>query len=406
VRTLACEQGCSGSPSGWEQFAGSAKSKASPISGNNMKRKINRTSNVVDQIRQHSVKEPEEERESESHILSGSTLLNLALSDKARGGFLAGKIVNIIGDSSSGKTFLCLTMLAEMAHDPAFDEYLLVYDDAEASNEFDLVKLFGQRTADRILPPNLNVDAPELSHTMLDFQSHTRHLLQLEDGKPFIYILDSFDAICTEQEIKHADESEKAHRVGKEVKGTYGMTKAAQASVLLRLIAAEVKKTESLIVIISQTRDNIDPMSFQRKTRAGGKALYFYCSYEMWLAVSKKLSTKVNDRNHIQGVVSRIKITKNKTNGKVRQVDLPIYYDLGVDDIGSCIEFLISEKHWAKSGSGTVTVPEFRFKGTVKKLIRLVEEKELEEPLQRITEKVWLKIEEQVKLNRKPRYSS
>lgn len=357
---------------------------------------------MTEQIVSHSTEVKEEPTESRQFISTGSALLNLALSDKANGGFLPGKVVNVIGDSSSGKTFQCLTLLAEATHNPVFDDYLLIYDDAEAASEFNLVKLFGQKTADRILPPSLDYDEPGHSQTMMDFQSSVRRLLK--GDKPIIYIQDSFDALTTDQELKHAEDLEDAHDKGKEAKGTYGMEKAKHASILLRLLAGEVKKTASLIVIISQTRDNIDPMSFQRKTRAGGKALYFYCSYEMWLAVAGKLSTKVNGRNHVQGVVSRTKITKNKFHGKIKEVDLPIYYDLGVDDVGACVDFLIREGWWRKSGSGMVKATELRLELTRVKLIKAIEEKSFIDRLHMITEEAWLSIEEKLKLDRKPRY--
>ncbi len=367
-----------------------------------MKRIINRTPSLTSQIVSHANEEPKQEVDNHLFVPTGSALLNLALSDRHDGGFLTGKLVNIIGDSSSGKTFLSLTLLAETAHNEVFDDYLLVYDDAEAASEFNIEKLFGSRTAERIMPPSLDVEEPGHSHTMMDFQSNLRRLLK--GDKPFIYIQDSFDALTTDEELKHASELQKAHDAGKEGKGTYGMEKAKQASILLRLIAADIKRTKSLVIIISQTRDNIDPMSFQRKTRAGGKALTFYVAVEAWLAVAQKLSTKINDKNRNIGVISRIKISKNKFNGKVREVDVPIFYDYGCDDISACIDFLISEGHWSKNANGGIVADEFKVVSTRTKLIALIEEKGLTDRLHAITQKVWLSIEEKLKLDRKPKY--
>lgn len=335
-------------------------------------------------------------------VPTGSALLNLALSDRADGGFLTGKIANIIGDSSSGKTFQALTLLAEAAHDSRFDNYLLVYDDAEAACEFDFVKLFGQKTADRILPPSLDPEEPGHSATLTGLQSNLRRLLK--GDKPFIYIQDSLDALTTEAELKHAEELQKAHESGKEAKGTYGMEKAKQASILLRLIAADIKKTDSLVIFISQTRDNIDPMSFQRKTRAGGRALTFYCAVEFWMAVAQKLSININDKKRNIGIVSRIRITKNKYNGKMREIDIPILYSFGVDDIGACVDFLITEKHWTKTGSGRIDAREFQVSLFRDKLVEAIDSKGWTDRLHQITEKVWNGIEEQLGGKRKPKY--
>lgn len=367
------------------------------------RRIVRRTSSLVGQVVSHAENvasaTPEPDR---LFVPTGSALLNLALSDRADGGYLTGKIVNVIGDSSSGKTFLCLTTLAEAAHDPKFDNYLLIYDDAEAACEFDFVKLFGQKTADRILPPSLDPDEPGHSATLTGLQSNLRRLLK--GDKPFIYIQDSLDALTTEAELKHAADIQKAHDAGKEAKGTYGMEKAKQASVLLRLIAADIKRTQSLVVVISQTRDNIDPMSFQRKTRAGGKALTFYVAVEMWLAVAQKLSIKVNDKNRNVGVLSRIKISKNKYNGKVREIDTPILYDYGVDDIGACVDFLVSEGHWSKNANGGITAGEFGLTATRTKLLDIVDDKGLVGKLHELTQDVWLSIEEKISSGRKPKY--
>ena len=366
-----------------------------------MTRVIKRAESLTEQIVDHA-SNANQFQESYAFVSTGSALLNLALSDRTDGGYVLGKIVNEVGDRSSGKTFKCLTTLAEAAHSPAFNDYELVFDDAEAANEFNLVKLFGQRTADRIQPPNLDRESPEHSKTVQDFQGYLNKLLKAD--KPFIYILDSLDAISADEEIEHAEAVQKARDAGKEAKGSYGMQKAKHMSIMLRLIAAAIKKTQSLLIIISQTRDNVDPMSFTRKNRAGGRALEFYCSYESWLAVTGKLTTKINDKARMIGITTRVKISKNKFNGKIREIDLPIYYDLGVDDIGACIDFLINEKRWPKNGAGIVDAHELRLFMTRTKLIERIEENDLIEALHKVTQDEWESIENKLKLDRRPRY--
>ena len=71
-------------------------------------------------------------------IPSGSIMLNLACSDRWDGAWKPGRIVNIIGDSSSGKTLLALSMFGEMGLREKFDEYRFIYDDAEHALDFDL----------------------------------------------------------------------------------------------------------------------------------------------------------------------------------------------------------------------------------------------------------------------------
>jgi hypothetical protein len=86
---------------------------------------------------------------SSSYLSTGSTLLNLACSGKVSGGFIKGHYYHFVGDSSSGKTFLCLTCLAEAAINPHFDDYQLIHDDAENGSLFDFGKFFGPKMAGR-----------------------------------------------------------------------------------------------------------------------------------------------------------------------------------------------------------------------------------------------------------------
>jgi hypothetical protein len=79
------------------------------------------------------------------YVPTGCTLYNLALSDKYNGGYALGKVANTIGDSSAGKSILALTTFAEAARLRKFKDYDLVYDDAEAADEFNKVKLFGPK---------------------------------------------------------------------------------------------------------------------------------------------------------------------------------------------------------------------------------------------------------------------
>ena len=76
-------------------------------------------------------------------IPTGSTLLNCAISDDPFGGFKIGKIANLVGDSSAGKSMLAVTCLAEVAMYSRFDQFRLIYDEPEAAMEFNMNHLFG-----------------------------------------------------------------------------------------------------------------------------------------------------------------------------------------------------------------------------------------------------------------------
>ena len=327
-------------------------------------------------------------------IPTSSTLLNCACSDNPFGGYGIGKIVNLIGDSSSGKTLLGLSCFAEMSMFKKFDDYALIYDDVEAALEFNLEYLFGFDISDRI-------DMSYTSDTVQDFYGNIKRTIKEE--RPFVYILDSLDALTSVEEMQRASVYEKLEkdRTEKEKKmGSYKMEKAKLVSEILRVVARDIKRMEALVIVISQTRDNVG-FGFSDKTRSGGRALKFYSSHEMWLSVLKPIRKK----NRIIGVDTKAKISKNKLTGKVREVSFPIYYDYGVDDLTANIDFLVSQGHWKKKLKGTtINAPEFDLVATREKIIQHIELNFLEKELQEIVGETWNNIEEEIRLDRKPKY--
>lgn len=319
-------------------------------------------------------------------VSSGATLLNCCLTDDPFVGLVDGKVVNVIGDSSSGKTLLMLTAMAEMCRDPRFDEYDLILDDAEDALAFDVGQLFGSRLAAR-----LNTEFR--SATIEEFYGHIKS--RLKDKKPFIYVLDSLDALSCNEEQEHAEK----YAEGKEVGGSYKMGKAKLLSEILRVITGDIADTRSMLVIISQIRDNLDPMSFQKKTRSGGRALKFYCTHEVWLTLGQKIKKKERQ----VGVDTIAKVTKNKITGKVRECKFSIFYDYGVDDIGSMVDFLVESGAWTKTGQ-TIDTHWDGVKGTRDKLIREIEDNGWEVELRQLVGATWGSIEESIRLNRKARF--
>ena len=350
---------------------------------------------AVTSIVKHTKKaKPEEPKSRHKLINSGCTLLNLACSDNAFGAYPVGTMIHMAGDSSSGKTILAMTTFAELSHRPSFDDYEFIYDDVEAANAFDMPRLFGEKAAKRIQAPFKD----EPSSCIEDFQANVLRFVRKE--KPFIYVEDSFDALTSDMEVDKADKAAEARDAGKETKGSYGMEKAKIGGQILRMVCRKIKKTESLLMIISQIRDNTDPMSMQKRTVSGGRALKFYASLQIWLSLGDKIKSK----DRVIGVTCIAKIMKNKITGKLREVEFPIYYDYGVDDIGACIDFLVKEKHWTKKDGVITATGTIECKGMRAKLIAHIESQGLEKTLKQETGKVWNRIEESLKLNRKPKY--
>jgi RecA/RadA recombinase len=323
---------------------------------------------------------------------TGSTLLDLACSDRLAGAFQPGTMINIIGDSHTGKTFLAHSIFTEALLNPKFKNYELYYDNAEAAPVDGIRKLFGGILLNKIKNPSKQGS----SETIQDWKVNIWKIIQ--SNKPFIYILDSLDSLSSHEAHEKLDKEAE----GKTVKGSYNMEKPKMLSNVLGTVCRKMEKTNSLLIILSQTRDNINPMSFIPKTRSGGKALKFYACTEMWMA---KVGT-IKKKDRIAGSQVRIKITKSKLTGKVREVEFPLYHSYGIDDISSCIDFLVNEKIWNKVKGGTIIQTNIGLKGSKETVIKLIEEKSMEEELQKTVSKAWREIEESLKLKRKPRYKN
>lgn len=332
-------------------------------------------------------------------IPTSSTLLDLACSEHIFGGYAAGKMVNIIGDSSSGKTFLALSMFAEMTKHPRFDDYTFIYDDTEAASEFDMVYLFGQQTAERIKSPHVDENGdPCSSATVQDFLS--AFLNRIHTGHPFVYVLDSWDALTSDEEMDKVSKLVKARKSGEKISGSMGMERAKASSQFFRMLVREIKRTQSLLVVVSQIRDNANQFAFAEKYVAGGRALKFYASYRIFVAPVEKLR---HNKEQI-GIMCQAVLRKNKVTGKSRKVEFPIYYDYGVDDIGSSIDFLLSHGHWRKSGTKIKADGISGKPMTRAALISHIENEDKEKDLKRIVGGVWMKVERALRLHRKRRF--
>lgn len=359
----------------------------------------------------------------------GSTLINLACTGHPDVGMIGGRYYFVVGDSASGKTFLTLTCMAEACKNEHFEDYDLIYDPVEAGADMDFEKFFGKKMATKIKFPAYDRSGNGVwSSTVEEFYFHIDNLLDL--GKPIIYVLDSMDALSSEGEGKkfkeqkrfwfrqkyemrqqhkgkkpldEGDKESEGESGGPAPKGSYGDGKAKANSAMIRQIRNKLQKTNSILIIICQTRDNVGTFSFEKKTRSGGHALKFYATLEMWSSIREKIKKKVGPDTLQTGIICQLQIKKNRLNGKERKVKVPIMYDIGFDETGSLVQWLLEHKVWKKNGA-FVDAKELNLKATEDKLICQIEEHGKEEELRDIVVKAWNEIEDQLKIVRKPRY--
>jgi RecA/RadA recombinase len=281
-------------------------------------------------------------------LSTGSTLLNLACTGSGNGGFVSGKFYLFVGDASAGKTFLAMTCLAEACLDPDFSQHRLIYDNIEDGCLLNIKELFNEDLESRIEPPRLVDGEPIYSTTVEDFYFHLDDAV--ESGRPFIYVLDSMDALTSEADAEKFKKLKKASRSNTEVAGSYGMDKAKRNSEGLRRAVSSLRGTKSILIVLCQTRDNVG-FGFAEKTRAGGRALKFYATVEIWAAIRKTIKKYIRGKNRQVGVKVLWKVKKNRITGLLHEVEFDIYPSFGVDDVGSCVDYLVSEGHWKSKGS-------------------------------------------------------
>lgn len=334
------------------------------------------------------------------YLSTGSTLLNLAFSNKVNGGFRKGLYYYLVGDSSSGKTFMGLTCLAEASQSVRFKDYRFIYDNSENGALMQIEKFFGKKLAERLEPPAKDKEGPVFSSSIEEFYYHVDDAIKQKT--PFIYILDSMDSLTSDSEGEKFEEKKNAHRKGKTTAGSYGDGKAKINSQNLRRLMTPLQKSGSILIVIGQTRDNLG-FGFKKKTRSGGNAPIFYASMILWSSVYSHIKKVIKGKPRELGVECEVKIEKNREIGALRPVRIQIYHSYGIDDIGSCIDYLIDEGHWSEVKK-IIKADEFEFKGKKEALIRLIESKNLQQQLKTIVGDVWSEIEEACQLKRKKRY--
>lgn len=328
---------------------------------------------------------------------TGSTLLNLACSDSIAGGWPLGKISTLPGGSASGKTLVAVSSLAAACQEPRFDDYRLVFDDVERRLSFDLRYLFGDRLADRIETP-----PQRTSNTMEDLEANFAALS--EGDRPYIYIVDSLDSLSTNEEIEkeHAKmlASAKSEAAVSKINEVFAGRKANLISLFLRRINSRIENSKSAMILTQQLRINMNAGPFGKKYRtSGGEAPYFYSHVRPML--TKATAIKKMDRKI--GVKTKVSMDKNSVTGKLRDIEFEVYYDLGIDDVGSMVDFLVKEKWWKKKGQ-KIRAEELELEMVRAKLLRQIEKDELETAVQDIAQECWVSIEDKLRLRRKRRF--
>ena len=254
------------------------------------------------------------------YVHSGAAVLDCVLG----GGWALGRIANIVGDKSSGKTLLAIELCVNFKR--LFPTSKIRYVEPEASFDKSYAAALGMPVEDVEFAEDIET-VEELFEDMQDVAT------SLNKNQPCLYILDSLDSL--------SDKAEMARGISE---STMGMSKPKQLGQLFRRLVRKIRSKRMLVIIISQVRDNIGVAFGERHTRSGGRALDFYASQILWLAQTGTIRRVVNKVTRVVGVTIKAKCKKNKVGLPHRGCDFEIKFGYGVDDLAANIKFLRDTK--------------------------------------------------------------
>ncbi len=304
-------------------------------------------------------------------ISTGSTMLDLAIANKPNGGIAVGRITEINGLESSGKSLIGAHILAETQKKGG----VAVYIDTENSVSEEFLKVLG-------------IDTTQLLYLQLQtveqiFQAIEEIVLKVREAEKdrlVTILVDSLAAASTQVEIDADFE-----------KDGWATSKAIIISKAMRKITQLIGRQRIALVFTNQLRTKLGVMFGDPWTTSGGKALPFHA----YTRIRLKNKGRITDsKKNVLGMTILAQVIKNRLGPPLRHAEFPLYFESGIDDVGSWLE--VMKKHKLVKSAGAwytytdVAGEEYKFQS--KDFLKILEENSLKDEVYgRICDKVILK---------------
>jgi len=267
----------------------------------------------------------------EEWISTGSSILDLAISNRKNGGLPVGRITELTGLEASGKSLLAAHLLANTQK----KDGLAVYIDTENAMNEEFAKCIG-------------IDVSKMLYIQLEtvedifevVESIITKVRESDKDRLVTIVVDSVAAATTK--VEQSDDFDQQG---------WATQKAIILSKAMRKITQLIGRQRVCLVFTNQLRVKLGAMFGDPYTTSGGKAIGFHASCRLRLKAAGQIKTKVNGKDQVIGIKTKAQVVKNRMGPPLRTAEFNILFDSGIDDYGSWLQIMKDAKIVSQAGA-------------------------------------------------------